>query len=72
MAYEPPPLDRDKRPFDFLNERKGKQIRVTFNNDSGSVGNLLAFDIHLNVWLETIHGPKLIRGGAIKLIEDCI
>ena len=70
MAYTPPPCEKDKRPFDFLNERKGKTIAITFNDGNAVVGTLLCFDIHLNICIKTFDGPKLIRGGSIKYIED--
>ena len=63
------PDDKERRPLDFLGKRRGKEVVLTLGNEE-IVGKLIAFDIHLNVWIETLHGEKLIRGGAIKTIGD--
>ena len=69
-----------ERPLDMLNSSKGKEILVQLNNDKQVVGNLLAFDIHINVVLENARelennemkrnlGLTFIRGGIITFIS---
>lgn len=68
-----------KRPLDALNEAKGKRVIVELKNDNKIVGELLAFDIHLNLVLKDGEersdservklGQVLVRGDSIRLIS---
>ena len=68
------------RPLDALNAARGKRVIVELNNGAQYVGQLKAFDIHLNVVLENAEersngevsrklGVAFIRGAAIILIS---
>lgn len=52
-----------ERPLDMLNNSKGKGILVQLKNDKQIVGNLLAFDIHINVVLDN---AKELQNNEIK------
>jgi small nuclear ribonucleoprotein len=52
-----------ERPLDLLNNSKGKEILVQLKNDKQLVGTLLAFDIHVNIVLDS---AKEIEGGQVK------
>lgn len=68
------------RPFDALNNSKGKEIVVELKNNKIYKGNLEAFDIHLNLTLsdavetyeekENKIGNIIIRGDSIILIKN--
>jgi len=38
-----------ERPFDFLNDLKGKEVIITLKDANEIRGKLLAFDIHINL-----------------------
>jgi small nuclear ribonucleoprotein len=68
------------RPLDLLNTSKGKEILVQLKNGKQFVGNLLAFDIHINVVLDnakeiengeqtTSFGRMFLRGDMIVFIS---
>ena len=40
------------RPLDLLNVSKGKQVLVSLTDGRNFTGELLAFDIHINIVLE--------------------
>lgn len=42
-----------ERPLDFLNERKGKKVLVKLKNNDEISGLLIAFDMHINILIET-------------------
>lgn len=52
-----------ERPLDMLNASKGKEILVQLKNDKQIVGNLLAFDIHINV---VVDNAKELQNNEIK------
>lgn len=52
-----------ERPLDLLNKAKGKEVLVQLKNDKQFVGKLLAFDIHINVVLES---TKEVVDGEVK------
>jgi small nuclear ribonucleoprotein len=68
------------RPLDALNKSRGKRVIVELKNGKQYVGNLHAFDIHINVVLEEAEervdgeikrkiGVVFIRGDTIILIS---
>jgi small nuclear ribonucleoprotein (snRNP)-like protein len=68
------------RPLDLLNSAKGKEILVQLKDGKQFVGTLLAFDIHINVVLEsakevengeqkTSYGLTFLRGDTIVFIS---
>ena len=68
------------RPLDALNGAKGKRVIVELKNNKHYVGNLKAFDIHINVELEEAEelvegevkrklGVVFIRGDTITIIS---
>jgi len=68
------------RPLDALNNSRNKRVLVELKNGTQLVGNLKAFDIHINTVLEEAEerangevkrkiGTIFIRGDAIILIS---
>jgi len=68
------------RPLDALNSARNKRVIVELKNNRQYVGNLKAFDIHINVVLENAEehvdgevkrklGVVFIRGDTITLIS---
>lgn len=68
------------RPLDALNSARNKRVIVELKNDKQYVGNLKAFDIHINVVLEEAEerdggdikrklGVVFIRGDTITIIS---
>ncbi len=47
-----------ERPLDMLNASKGKEILLQLKNDKQIVGKLLAFDIHINLVLDSAKEPQ--------------
>ncbi|MCW1291939.1 MAG: LSm family protein [Candidatus Rehaiarchaeum fermentans] len=45
-------MAEQKRPFDVLNESKGKNILVELKNGKTISGKLIAFDPHINISME--------------------
>ena len=60
-----------ERPLDFLNDLKQKKVIVERKgeNSKAITGELLAFDIHINLVVETEEGMKFIRGDVIETIS---
>ena len=69
-----------ERPLDALNEARGKRVIVELKNKAQLIGNLKAFDIHINTVLEDAEewadgqmkrklGKAFIRGDTIILIS---
>ena len=52
-----------ERPFDLLNQSKGKEVLIKLKGDKQFVGTLMAFDPHINVVLEN---AKEIENGEAK------
>ncbi len=68
------------RPLDALNKARDKRVIVELNTGKQFIGNLKAFDIHINVVLENAEerekgelkrqlGVIFIRGGTIVFIS---
>ncbi len=68
------------RPLDALNQARNKRVIVELKNNKQFVGNLKAFDIHINVVLENAEereggemkrklGTIFLRGDTIILIS---
>lgn len=61
-----------ERPLDFLNELKSKKVIVVKKGSNPDIeGTLIAFDIHINLVVETSDGMKFIRGDVIETITPC-
>jgi len=69
------------RPLDALNAARGKRVILELKNKTTFVGNLKAFDIHINVVLDDAEehiegqmkrklGTVFIRGDTIILISQ--
>lgn len=60
-----------ERPLDFLNDLKQKKVVVERKgeNSKAITGELLTFDIHINLVVETEEGMKFIRGDVIETIS---
>ena len=52
-----------ERPLDLLNESKGKEILIELKDGKQIVGKLLAFDIHINI---VVDSAKEIVNNEIK------
>lgn len=52
-----------ERPLDLLNVSKGKEVMVQLKNDKQFVGVLRAFDIHINVVLDS---TKEMHNGEVR------
>jgi small nuclear ribonucleoprotein len=70
----------NSRPLDALNKSRNKRVIVELKNGKQYIGNLQAFDIHINVVLEEAEeridgeikrkiGVVFIRGDTIILIS---
>ena len=68
------------RPLDALNESRNKRVIVELKNGKQFIGNLRAFDIHINVVLEDAEernegniirklGLVFLRGDTITVIS---
>ena len=72
-------MSKIERPLDLLNSLKGKNIGIVFNSrhtqreevdDEFDVEGILeAFDIHLNVVVETTNGQRFVKGDNILFID---
>ena len=70
----------NSRPLDALNSARDKRVIVELKNNKAYIGNLKAFDIHINVVLEEAEervggevkrklGVVFIRGDTITIIS---
>lgn len=70
-----------ERPLDALNAARGKRVIVELKNQKQIIGNLKAFDIHINIVLENAEehvegelkrklGKIFVRGDTIILISQ--
>lgn len=68
------------RPLDALNKARGKRVIVELKNNRQYIGNLVSFDIHINVVLQDAEeradgemkrklGTVFIRGDTITIIS---
>ena len=73
-------MTEQARPLDALNNARNKKVIVELKNNKQYVGNLKAFDIHINVVLEDAEenengelkrklGVVFIRGDTITIIS---
>lgn len=63
-------MDGVERPLDLLNTYRGKKVEVTLKNSDVPVeATLVAFDIHINLALETETESIFIRGDVIETIK---
>ena len=73
-------MTESERPLDALNYSRGKRVLVELKNGKQVVGNLKAFDIHINTVLDDAEerengevkrkiGTVFIRGDTIILIS---
>jgi len=68
---------KSDRPFDSLVSCIGKQITIQTKDSVIYTGDLVSFDIHLNVVLDNvqendnpIEGKVLIRGDTISIVKN--
>ena len=72
-------MENASRPLDMLNAARNKRVIVELKNNKQYIGNLKAFDIHINVVLEEVEeredgnttrklGNIFIRGDTITII----
>lgn len=73
-------MDEGSRPLDTLNQARNKKVLVELKNGLRYVGNLKAFDIHVNIVLADAEehekgelkrklGTVFIRGDTITIIN---
>lgn len=73
-------MENQSRPLDALNNARNKRVILDLKNNKQLVGDLKAFDIHINVVLENCDervdgevkrklGTVFIRGDTIILIS---
>lgn len=58
-----------ERPLDFLNQCKGKNVIVKLKDGKEISGNLIAFDIHVNLVIDNEKGTGFIRGENVVFIS---
>ncbi len=71
--------DNGRRPLDVLDTAKGDRVIAKLKGGQTVSGNLKAFDLHLNMWLEdasvkddegqTDYGKLLIRGDNVIVVS---
>ena len=65
-----------ERPLDLLNMSRGKEVIVQLKNEKQFVGTLRAFDIHINVVLDStkeMHNGQMTKNlGLVFLRGDTI
>lgn len=57
------------RPLDMLLGNKGKNVIVILTDGTQIAGELIAFDIYINLVLKVDSDYKFIRGDNVKLIS---
>ena len=73
-------MDNQSRPLDALNQARNKRVILDLKNGKQLVGDLKAFDIHINVVLENCEervdgkvsrklGKVFVRGDTIIIIS---
>lgn len=69
-------METTSRPLDALNKSRNKRIIVELKNNKQYIGNLRAFDIHINIVLEEaeerINGELVRKLGTIFIRGDTI
>ena len=64
-----------EKPLDVLEQFRGKEILIKLRDNREVVGNLKAFDLHLNIWVSDagVDGKKvpdmLIKGYSVLYIS---
>lgn len=63
-----------ERPLDMLNNLKGKSVIITLREGDCVEGDLLAFDIHINLVLDYVDDEKkrknlFVRGDTVVFVE---
>lgn len=59
-----------ERPLDLLNNLNGKKIEVQRKDSKKTVGILIAFDIHINLVIESLEGKNIfIKGDNVLTVE---
>lgn len=71
--------DNGRRPLDVLDTAKGDRVIAKLKGGETVSGDLKAFDLHLNMWLEnasvttddgqTDYGKLLIRGDNVIVVS---
>ena len=62
-----------ERPLDLLNNFKLNKKKVVVEKKGGIIkGFLVAFDIHINLVIETDDGPTFIRGDVVETVSPCV
>ena len=64
-------MENIERPFDLLNKRRveKKSVIVTLRNDDEYFGNIITFDMNINLVLATQEeGTLFIKGSEIRTI----
>jgi small nuclear ribonucleoprotein (snRNP)-like protein len=56
------------QPFDTLSTFRDKVVVVTKKNGDEVVGRLVAYDLNMNITMETTKGTEFINGFAVDLI----
>ncbi len=60
------------RPFDILNELKGKKIEITLKNEKKVRGILLGFDLNINLGIDSYGTLCFVRGGEVMFVTEII
>lgn len=71
--------DDGRQPLDVLDRAKGDRVIAELKDGSTVTGELKAFDLHLNMWLEnasrneedgrTDYGKLLVRGDNVIVVS---
>ena len=57
-----------ERPFDALNFLKGRKVFVLLKDGTEKQGRLIAFDLNINISIETNQGKEFISGISLYSI----
>ncbi|MEO2154565.1 MAG: LSM domain-containing protein [Nanoarchaeota archaeon] len=58
-----------KKPYDFLNEKRGNKITITLKDGSKIEGKLISYDLHVNLLIEKDGKEVFVRGDSIMTVE---
>jgi len=58
-----------KKPYDFLNEKRGKTVKITLKDGKVVEGKLISYDLHVNLLIEINGKEVFVRGDSIELVE---
>lgn len=60
-----------ERPLEFLDNLKEKNVSVIRKGPNSDIdGKLIAFDIHINLVIETSDGVVFIRGDIVETVME--